>query len=108
VTVRNWHEWFITPDDDPQAHEAADAVRVVAGAGHRDPDKPLHIRETIPPRCAKCKQFVGYDTGMHLMISGSWRIHISCFAEVLEQHWEDGEVIDLTNGSIRTFDYDDS
>jgi hypothetical protein len=38
---------------------------------------------------------------MHLMLSGEWRIHISCFAAVLEAHYELGEVIDLTNGSIR-------
>jgi hypothetical protein len=37
---------------------------------------------------------------MHIMISRSWRIHIECFSAVLERHFEEGEVIDLTTGAI--------
>lgn len=54
----------------------------------------------LPPRCTACKRFIGHDTGMHIMISNDWRIHIRCFSEVLERHFEDGEVIDLTTGAI--------
>jgi hypothetical protein len=102
--VRNWRDWFVPPNDAEPAHVTEDDIRTTAGAGHIGEDKPLHLRKKLPPRCASCKKFVGYATGMHLMISSEWRIHISCFAEVLERHYEEGEVIDLTTGAIHSVD----
>jgi hypothetical protein len=43
---------------------------------------------------------MSYDDGMYIMISGDWRLHIKCFEEVVEKHYEDGEVIDLTTGQV--------
>jgi hypothetical protein len=108
VSVQSWREWFVPPPDDPNEgtelppeHVTEEEVRMVSGTGHQGNTKPLKLLQKTPPRCAHCKKFVGYSTGMHLMLSGEWRIHISCFAAVLEAHYELGEVIDLTNGSIR-------
>jgi hypothetical protein len=107
VSVQNWREWFIPPDEEDPAHQVEDDIRTASGSGHRADDKVLHLRKALPPRCASCKKFIGYDTGMHLMISSDWRVHIHCFAEVLERHYEQGEVIDLTTGQIRQLDKDD-
>ena len=108
MTARNWREWFVPPEEEPACHEVEDDVRVTAGSGHRTAGKALHLRKKLPPRCASCKQFIGFDTGLHLMISTNWRIHVSCFASVLERHYEDGEVIDFTTGAIhRVDDYTD-
>ncbi len=100
--MKNWREWFVSPEDEPSASQQEDEIRIESGAGHQE--RSLHPPKKIPPRCASCKKFVGFDTGMHLMISSEWRIHISCFADVLEQHFEDGEVIDLTTGAIYKVD----
>jgi hypothetical protein len=100
VSVRHWREWFVSPEEETPTHQTEDEIRVVSGAGHQNDNKPLKLQKKLPPRCASCKKFVGFDTGMHLMISGEWRIHISCFTDVLERHYENGEVIDLTTGQI--------
>jgi hypothetical protein len=102
TTVRNWREWFVPPEPDGgSACEVEDDVRSIAGSGHRNSIKPPHLRDNTTPRCASCQEPVDFDTGMHLLITSEWRIHIACFAEVLERHYEDGEVIDLTTGTIR-------
>jgi hypothetical protein len=107
--MRNWREWFIPPDDeDIPLHQAEDEVRLIAGSGHRGEDNPLVLEKKMPPRCASCKRFMGHDTGMHIMISRSWRIHIECFSAVLERHYEEGEVIDLTTGAICKVDLPDT
>jgi hypothetical protein len=49
---------------------------------------------------------MSYDDGMYIMISGDWRLHITCFEEVIERHFEDGEVIDLTTGQVIKVDPD--
>jgi len=101
VSVRNWREWFVPPECDETHQQTEDAIRTESGSGHRGEETPRHLREKAPARCASCKEVVNFDTGMHLMISSEWRIHIACFASVLERHYEDGEVIDLTTGGIR-------
>jgi hypothetical protein len=101
--VRSWREWFVTPEDEAAVHVTEDDIRSLSGAGHMEEDR-LNSLPKAPPRCASCKKFVGYSTGMHLMLSSKWRIHISCFAEVLERHYEDGEVIDLTTGAVHKLD----
>jgi hypothetical protein len=98
--VRYWHEWFVIPEDEEPIHQSEAEIRIVAGAGHQEDDKPLHLRKKLPPRCAKCKQFMGFNSGMHLMITQEWRVHIKCFVKVVEEHLEDGEVIDLATGQI--------
>jgi hypothetical protein len=99
--VSNWREWFIPPEEEVPAQQVEDEIRIVSGAGHQEEHKLHHPPKKVPPRCASCKKFIGFNTGMHLMISSDWRVHIHCFAEVLERHYKDGEVIDLTTGSIR-------
>ncbi len=102
--MRNWHEWFIPHEDEVPVHQSEDEVRTVSGAGHRSEDRLLHLRKKLPPRCARCKQFMGYNSGMHIMLTQEWRVHIKCFCEVVERHLEEGEVIDLTNGTICKID----
>jgi hypothetical protein len=58
------------------------------------------------PKCVACQADMSFDDGMYIMISTDWRIHISCFDEVIERHFEDGEVIDLTTGQIHKVDED--
>jgi hypothetical protein len=100
VSVRNWREWFVPPEDVIAEASELDQARVESGAGHRDDLKELSLRRKLPPRCGKCKKFMGYDDGMYIIISGDWRIHIRCFGDVLERHFENGEVLDLTTGNI--------
>ena len=102
MTVRNWHDWFVPPDTDEYrqpAHATNDEVDIVSGARHKDYDK-LDLKRKQAPRCAKCKKYMGFNDGMYIMVSSDWRIHIRCFGEVLERHFENGEVIDLTTGNI--------
>lgn len=100
--MRNWQEWFVTPEEASEPrHQTEEDVRATSGSGHRDEYRPFAEKKVPTPRCAKCKKPVNYDTGLHLMLTGQWRIHVSCFAEVLERHFEDGEVIDITTGAIR-------
>jgi hypothetical protein len=100
MKIRNWREWFVPPEEETPAHQTEDEVRVVAGVGHRSDDKPLHLRRKLPPRCAKCKKFMGHDDGMHIMLTHDWRVHIKCFNEVVSKHLEEGESLDLTTGQI--------
>ncbi len=103
--MRNWHDWFEIPEDEESSiGQTEDEIRVVSGAGHRDEDKPLHLRKRLPPRCASCKKFIGFDSGMHIMLTQEWRIHIGCFTEVVERHLEEGEAIDLTTGQVVKFE----
>ena len=98
MTIRNWRDWFV-PDDHTPAHEQGEVAEITSGARHKDYDS-LQLKRRTPPRCAKCKKFMGFGDGMFIIISGDWRVHIHCFGEVLERHFEHGEVIDLTTGNI--------
>jgi hypothetical protein len=101
LTVRNWREWFVPPEDVVSEASEMDQVSIESGAGHRsDNFKKLLLLRKSPPRCAKCKRYMGYDDGMYIIISGDWRVHIRCFGDVLERHFEKGEVLDLTTGNI--------
>ncbi len=103
--LRSWREWFLPPDeDDEDLCSVEDNVRSISGSGHKGEDGQLKEKKKLPPRCASCKKFMGHETGMHIMISNAWRIHIECFSRVLERHFEDGEVIDLTTGAICKID----
>jgi hypothetical protein len=100
VTVRNWREWFVDPGEEEPLHQTEDDIRIVSGAGHQEDNKLHLLPKALPPRCAKCKRFIGFDTGMHVMITHKWRVHVKCFAEVVERHLEQGESIDMTTGEI--------
>ena len=107
--MNTWREWFLPPDEEIPVYTQEADIRDVAGSGHRDADdnvNPYIQTKTPQPRCTVCKKFVGYSTGMHLMVTAEHRIHVSCFAEVLERHYEDGEVIDLETGAILQIDDD--
>jgi len=104
---RNWREWFISPSEDTPTHEQAEEADIQSGAQHKDFDK-LQLKKPTPPRCASCKRFMGYSDGMYIIVSGDWRLHISCFETVVERHFEDGEVIDLTTGQIVKVDKEKS
>ena len=100
MTVRNWHDWFMPEGTQEEpAHISSDQADIVSGARHKDYDK-LELKRKQPPRCAKCKKYMGFNDGMYIILSGDWRVHIRCFGEVLERHFEKGEVIDLTTGNI--------
>jgi hypothetical protein len=100
VTVRNWREWFVPSEEVIAEASEMDQARVESGAGHREDNLKSVRSQKMPPRCAKCKKFMGYEDGMYIIISGDWRVHIRCFGNVLERHFEQGEVIDLTTGTI--------
>jgi hypothetical protein len=76
-----------------------DEADAQSGSRHKDFDK-LQLKRKQAPRCAKCKRFMGHDDGMYILISSDWRVHIHCFSTVLERHFENGEVLDLTTGQI--------
>ena len=101
---RYWREWFVPPEDQDTEAEQMDQVRQQAGAGHRDEELDLVIRKKTTPRCASCKRYMGYNDGMYIIVSGPWRLHIECFAKVVEERFEDGEILDLTSGEIINVD----
>ena len=100
MRIQSWREWFIPEDGEITPIEEEEAVRNASGAGHQGEEKTLKLKKRTPPRCAACKKFIGFDTGLHLMISHDWRVHVSCFDSVLERHFENGEVINLSTGEI--------
>ena len=110
--MRNWREWFVPPDEtaDPgdteyqRMEQAADA----SGARNRFEDQKLELKSREQPRCVSCRKFMGYSSGMYIMIAEPWRLHISCFERVVEERFEAGEVIDLTTGQIHTIDPEDT
>ena len=87
------------PEEDYPEHEQIQQAADESGARHRHPDK-LHLKKKTAPKCAGCKRFMGYDDGMYIIISGDWRVHIRCFSKILDRHFDNGEVIDLTTGQI--------
>ncbi|KKK88856.1 hypothetical protein LCGC14_2738950 [marine sediment metagenome] len=97
---RYWREWFVPPDEQDTEAEQLDQVRQQSGTGNRDEEFSLSLKKKTAPRCAGCKRFMGYDDGMYIIVSGPWRLHISCFSKVVEKHFEDGEILDLTTGEI--------
>ena len=101
MSIRNWREWFVPAEEVTSEVEQSDQVSVESGAGHRDENfKKLSLKRKLPPRCAKCKRFMGPSDGMYVIISGGWRAHIWCFATVLERHFENGETLDPSTGGI--------
>ncbi len=107
MTVRNWHDWFVSHDDESRTptHIANEEADIASGSHHKDYDT-LELKRKQAPRCAKCKRYMGFDDGMYIIISRDWRVHIRCFGDVLEQHFENGEVIDLTTGNIMKVEVD--
>lgn len=96
---RSWREWFVSPSEDIPSHQQNDEADFESGARHKD-SKKLSLKKRRAPKCAGCKRFMGYNDGMYIIISAGWRVHIKCFSDVVEKHFEDGEVIDLTTGQI--------
>jgi hypothetical protein len=95
----------VSPEEVQSEAEQLDQVRDESGAGHRDDTyKKLSLKKPMPPRCAGCKRFMGYNDGMYIIVAGDWRLHIKCFEKVVERHFEDGEVLDLTTGQIVKID----
>ena len=93
------------PEDDAEVSEyqqMEDAAEA-AGSRNKSPDK-LMLKVRQQPRCVSCKRYMGYSSGMYIMIGDPWRLHISCFERVVEEKFEDGEVIDLTTGAIVSLD----
>lgn len=102
--MRNWQEWFVPPDetDDPAdtEHRRREDAAEAAGSRNRGVDPMLTLKKRPQPRCVECKKFMGYSSGMYIMIADPWRLHISCFSKVVEERFEQGEVIDLTTGTV--------
>ncbi len=109
--MRNWTEWFVPPDDtdDPADTEysRAQAVADASGSRNRYVEQMLDIRPKPQPRCVSCRKFMGYSSGMYIMIADPWRLHISCFERVVEERFEAGEVIDLTTGTIHQIELEE-
>ena len=99
-----WREWFVPPEDQDTDAEQLEQARQQAGAGNRDESIELIIRKKKTPRCAVCKRFMGFSDGMYIMVSGSWRLHIKCFDKVVEERFEDGEILDMETGLIIEID----
>jgi len=104
--MRNWREWFVPPDDDTEVSEYQQMEDAAEAAGSRSkaPDYKLKLKGKEQPRCVSCKKYMGYSSGMYIMIGDPWRLHIHCFERVVEEKFEDGEVIDLTTGAIVSLD----
>ena len=47
---------------------------------------------------------MGYNDGMYIIVNGPWRLHIKCFEKVIEERFEDGEILDLNTGEILNVD----
>ena len=97
---RNWKEWFVPPEDTDTEAQQLEQARQESGTGSRDEAFSLTVKKKQAPRCAHCHRFMGYDDGMYIIVTGAWRLHIRCFEKVVEKHFKDGEVIDLTTGQI--------
>ena len=99
MNIRNWRDWFIPPTAEEDEFAANELARIQSGTGHRD-DSYKKIPAEIVPHCAKCKEPMGFDDGMYVMLTAEWRVHIGCFNEVLQRHFENGEAIDFETGNI--------
>jgi RNase P subunit RPR2 len=90
----------VTREDAEPLHQTEDDIRSISGAGHQGDDKLKLLPTLRRPRCAKCKKFMGFSTGMHIMITQKWRVHIKCFSEEVDRRLEAGESIDMTTGEV--------
>ena len=99
--MTNWQEWFLPPDetDVPTEYSRAEEAAEVSGSRNKYVDQILEVKKP-QPRCVSCRKFMGYSSGMYIMIADPWRLHISCFERVVEERFEQGEVIDFTTGTI--------
>ena len=104
--MRNWQEWFIPPDEGDTEYSRMEAEAEASGSRHSS--KKLHLQARPQPRCVSCRKFMGYSSGMYIMINDPWRLHISCFERVVEERFEAGEVIDLTTGAIHQLEQEES
>ena len=104
--MRNWTEWFVPPDetDAPTEYSSQEEAAEASGSRNRYVDQILNVKPKPQPRCVSCRKFMGYSSGMYIMIADPWRLHISCFERVVEERFEQGEVIDLTTGAIHKLD----
>ena len=102
--MRNWQEWFVPPNDndDPADTEytRAEAAAEAAGSRSRAEDYKMQHKKRPRPRCVSCKKFMGFSSGMYILINDPWRLHIGCFEKIVSERFEEGEVIDLTTGTI--------
>ncbi len=107
MDIKNWRDWFVPPDTDPQSEFNQDEIaRIESGVGHRD--GPVKLKRKLTPRCAKCKRWMGYDDGMYVMLTAEWRVHIGCFNEVLQRHFEKGEAINMETGAVVKVEQEDN
>jgi hypothetical protein len=104
-TLRLWFgigDSTSTPVTEPEATPAGryTALQEASGSLDKDVELKLKIRKRLPPRCIGCKRFMGKNEGMHIYIDESWKLHIKCFANVIDQHIAKGELLDLTTCGI--------
>ena len=105
--MRTWREWFVPPEDTDDPNDTPlSRVQELADLSGSGPilDEQFELKKRPVPRCVSCKKFMGYSSGMYIMIGDPWRLHISCFDRVVEKKFKDGEVIDLTTGAIVKLD----
>ncbi len=101
MSPRNWQEWFVPPvENEPSEYQQMEDAAEAAGSRNRYEDDKLRFKSKERPRCVSCKRYMGYSSGMYIMIADPWRLHIHCFERVVEEKFKDGEVIDLSTGSI--------
>ena len=100
--MTTWQEWFVPPDetDAPTEYSRTEAAAEASGSRNKYVDQILDVKKKPQPRCVSCRKFMGYSSGMYIMIADPWRLHISCFERVVEERFEQGEVIDFTTGTI--------
>lgn len=109
-----WRKWFGFTEDGDEVRDTPEgryqALQEASGSkALYDEDnkyKKLELKKKLPPRCVKCKQFMGKNAGMHIMITTDWRLHTACFERVVDHYIERGETIDLTTGEITKLEED--
>jgi len=108
-----WRRWFglnepETIADTPEGRYQA--LQEASGSRHKsNTEAELKLKTKLPPRCVSCKRFMGKNEGMHILISGDWKLHTKCFERVVDKYLENGEVIDLTTGDVHKLEeVDDS
>ena len=107
--MTNWREWFVPPEDDPHDTEYGRYAALAAVSGSRsETEDKIRPKNRPQPKCVSCKKYMGYSSGMYIMIDDPWRLHISCFNRVVEERFKQGEVIDLTTGVIHQIELEES
>lgn len=87
--MRGFRFWHGRSAVSPSSEEQQQRELVTAsGATHAPEDDKLELKK-LTAKCLRCKKFMGPKDGFQLFVSDNHRIHVDCFAKMIDKAIKD-------------------